>query len=126
MSKRFSVTVPDSIGQVIEKLARQEGSKPAGAASFIVETAVKEGLRSGLYPAEWAVLEEAQPDEQPAGLDLIDADALVKMLFKLKSNRKLTSADISLLENILGVAPGRLSDLAKNGNNDDAKSATRK
>lgn len=120
MSKRFSVTVPDAIGQVIEKLAEAEGSKAATTASFIVETAIKEGLQGGKYPSEWAVLEKPEPSEQ-SKLDVIDSDALVKLLFKLKGGNKLTAADVSLLENILNLDSGRLTDLARNGS-DDAKS----
>jgi hypothetical protein len=60
VSKRFSVTVPDAIGQAIEKLAEAEGSKPASTASFIVERAIKDAIKSGEIPAEWAVLGSQQ------------------------------------------------------------------
>lgn len=126
MSKRFTVTVPDAIGQVVERAAEAEGAKAATTASFMLETAIREGLQSGKYPKEWAVLEKQQSTEKSAKLDPIDSDALVKLLFKLKGSKQLAASDISLLENLLDLPPGRLTDLAKNGNSDDAKSRANK
>lgn len=130
MSKRFSVTVPDAIGQAIEKLAEAEGSKPASTASFIVERAIKDAIKSGEMPAEWAVLEMSESNQEQAEqqnrLDAIDSEAIVKLMLKLKKGGKLAASDISLLENILDLEPRRLADLTKNGNNDDAKSRVEK
>lgn len=120
MSRRYTATIPDSLGQVVEKIAESEGSKPATVASRLLESAIREDIDKGKYPAEWAVLEKTQSSE-PSKLDSIDSEALVKLLFKLKGSKKLTATDISLLENILDLDPGRLTDLTRNGN-DDAKS----
>lgn len=124
MSRRYTATIPDALGQVVERIAESEGSKPATVASRLLENAIREDLDNDKYPKEWAVLKKPDSSEQ-SRLDPIDSDALVKLLFKLKGNKKLTASDVSLLENILNLDPGKLTDLARNGS-DDAKSATRK
>ncbi|MEO1146308.1 MAG: hypothetical protein AAFY26_12025 [Cyanobacteria bacterium J06638_22] len=118
MSKRFSVTVPDAIGQVVERLAETEGSKAATTASFVLETAIKEGLQNGKYPKEWAVLSQQQEAEQQ--IDEVDRDSIADALIKLKQEKQLSSAEVALLEGILRLKPGTLAILATNGNGHEA------
>ena len=118
VSKRFSVTVPDAIGQVVERLAETEGSKAATTASFVLETAIKEGLQNGKYPKEWAVLSQQQEAEQQ--IDEVDRDSIADALIKLKQEKQLSSAEVALLEGILRLKPGTLAILATNGNGHEA------
>ena len=42
MSKRISVTLPDDVLEELELWALQQGRKPAGLASFLLESAVRQ------------------------------------------------------------------------------------
>ena len=42
MSKRFSVTVPDTIFEELEKMADSQGRTTANLAAFLIETGIRE------------------------------------------------------------------------------------
>ncbi|MFM6311701.1 MAG: ribbon-helix-helix domain-containing protein, partial [Dolichospermum sp.] len=42
MSKRFSVTVPDTIFEELEKMADTQGRTTANLAAFLIETGIRE------------------------------------------------------------------------------------
>ena len=42
MSKRFSVTLPDSIFEELEKLADDQGRTTANLAAFLIEAGIRE------------------------------------------------------------------------------------
>lgn len=111
MSKRFSVTVPDAIGQVIEKIAEAEGTKPASTASFIVEKAVKDELRSGNIPAEWAVLESNKTNSKDTDIsspDQDDYDVLVNLVSQLAEGSVPSPTAIAQAARVAKVSPQAL------------------
>ena len=65
MTKRFTVSLPDSIGQIIENQAEADGTKATSTAGFILETAIRQGVDEGRYPKEWLQLAD-QTTEQTA------------------------------------------------------------
>lgn len=52
MSKRFHVTVPDGVGEKLEKWAEIEGDKPTTLAAFLLTKAVREAVEKGIIPDE--------------------------------------------------------------------------
>lgn len=52
VSKRFFVTLPDGIGEALDRWAKSEKNKPASLAAFIIEKAVREAMDQGKIPPE--------------------------------------------------------------------------
>ncbi len=50
VSKRFFVTLPDGIGEALDRWAKSEKNKPASLAAFIIEKAVREAMDQGKVP----------------------------------------------------------------------------
>lgn len=110
MSKRFTVTVPDLIGQMIEAIAKREGSKSTSVAAYILETAVKENIRSGIYSEEWV----GSDDEETKSVI-----ALLKMLLNGVEPPFDLIADVARQ---MDVAPHEIAKLKKEGNGHAARS----
>jgi hypothetical protein len=51
VSKRFFVTLPDGIGEALDRWAKSEKNKPASLAAFLIEKAVREAMDQGKIPA---------------------------------------------------------------------------
>ncbi|WP_082803638.1 ribbon-helix-helix domain-containing protein [Anabaena sp. 4-3] len=49
VSKRFTITVPDSVFDELEDWADQQGRPTANLASFLVETGVRQAKEKGEY-----------------------------------------------------------------------------
>jgi hypothetical protein len=52
VSKRFFVTLPDYIGDALDRWANVERSKPATLAAFLLEKEVREAIEQGKIPAD--------------------------------------------------------------------------
>ncbi|KYC37454.1 hypothetical protein WA1_41475 [Scytonema hofmannii PCC 7110] len=50
MSKKFSVTVPDSVFNDLERLAELQGRPTANLAAFLIELGVREAKERGELP----------------------------------------------------------------------------
>ncbi|MBW4502967.1 MAG: hypothetical protein KME57_26235 [Scytonema hyalinum WJT4-NPBG1] len=50
MSKRFTVTVPDSVFEDLEVLADAQGRPTANLAAFLIEIGIKESKERGEFP----------------------------------------------------------------------------
>ncbi|MGP1383464.1 MAG: ribbon-helix-helix domain-containing protein [Thainema sp.] len=50
VSKRFYISLPDGIADVLTRWAESEGNKPTSLAAFLVEKAVREAIDSGKVP----------------------------------------------------------------------------
>lgn len=50
VSKRFFVTLPDGIGEALDRWAKSEKNKPASLAAFLIEKAVREAMDQGKVP----------------------------------------------------------------------------
>lgn len=74
MSKKIAVTVPDMVGHVIKNMAIAEGDKLSTVAAFVLNTAIREGIQVGKYPAEWM--------EPPEEKDVDDDEAIPLSLVK--------------------------------------------
>ncbi|WP_430714039.1 ribbon-helix-helix domain-containing protein [Nodosilinea sp. AN01ver1] len=55
MSKRYNITLPDGIAQVLEHWAQIENNKPSTLAAFLVERAVRETMEQGKVPQPWEI-----------------------------------------------------------------------
>jgi CopG-like RHH_1 or ribbon-helix-helix domain, RHH_5 len=52
VSKRFFVTLPDSIGDALDRWADSERNKPATLAAFLLEQVIRRALDEGRIPPE--------------------------------------------------------------------------
>lgn len=59
VSKRFFVTLPDAIGEALDRWAEAERNKPASLAAFLLEKVIREAMDQGKIPAASA---EPRPD----------------------------------------------------------------
>ena len=50
VSKRFFVTVPDSIGEALDRWAESERNKPATLAAFLLEQVIRQAIDQGKIP----------------------------------------------------------------------------
>ena len=50
MSKRYYVTLPDGVGEKLERWAASEKDKPATLAAFLLTKAIREADEKGLIP----------------------------------------------------------------------------
>ena len=50
VSKRFFITLPDTIGAAIDRWAAQENNKPATLAAFLLERAIRDAADQGKIP----------------------------------------------------------------------------
>jgi hypothetical protein len=50
VSKRFFVTLPDAIGDALDRWAESERNKPASLAAFLLEQAIREAMDQGKIP----------------------------------------------------------------------------
>ena len=50
VSKRFFITLPDTIGAAIDRWAAQENNKPATLAAFLLERVVRDAADQGKIP----------------------------------------------------------------------------
>ena len=125
MSKRFTVTVPDAIGQVVERAAEAEGAKAATTASFMLETAIREGLQNGTYPKEWAVLEKSKVSEESMiSPDQSDHNVLVNLVSQLAEGSDPSPTAIAQAARVAKVSPHALHaalEKRKNGNGEPAR-----
>lgn len=112
MPARYSVTLPDKMGRVINNMAAHEGSKPTAAAAFILETAIKERLRSGEFPAEWAEAESGIESQGEIG------DLALEILQSLITGQELDPSAIALAAKHFNVAPHELANKLQGGNQD--------
>ena len=99
MGRKYSITVPDLIGRVIDNMSKDEGSKPTSAAAFILETAVKNGLRDGLFPPAWA---DTECDEQPSD-DV--SDLALRLLSAIITGEELDPSIVASVAKYLDVSP---------------------
>lgn len=60
VSKRFTVTVPDSVFEDLEVLADAQGRPTANLAAFLVELGIKQIKESGEFPAKKTIKKEKQ------------------------------------------------------------------
>lgn len=110
MTRKYSITVPDIIGRVIDALAELRGEKPTSTASYLLTKHVDEGLRTGLYKDE--------------GSSDVDSIAL-NLLRSLVANDPLDPAQVAATARALGIAPHELNaKLKKEGNGHEAKSVS--
>jgi CopG-like RHH_1 or ribbon-helix-helix domain, RHH_5 len=58
VSKRFTVTVPDSVFEDLEILADTQGRPTANLAAFLIELGIKQIKESGEFPAKKTVKEK--------------------------------------------------------------------
>ena len=109
MTRKYSITVPDIIGRVIDALAEMRGEKPTSTASYILTKHVDEGLRTGLY--------------KDKGEDSGSNSVALDLLRSLVANDPLDPAQVAATARALGIAPHELNaKLKKEGNGHEAKS----
>lgn len=63
VSKRFFVTLPDGIGEALERWAEAEKNKPATLAAFLLEASIREAIDQGKVPMS----EEQPPTDSKQG-----------------------------------------------------------
>jgi hypothetical protein len=90
-------------------MAAHEGSKPTAAAAFILETAIKERLRSGEFPAEWA---EDESEVEPQGEI---GDLVLEILRSRIEGNELNPTAIALVAKYLDVSPHKLNEILQGG-----------
>ncbi|NJM21462.1 MAG: hypothetical protein HC874_30330 [Richelia sp. SL_2_1] len=64
MSKRFTVTVPDSIFEDLEALADSQGRPTANLAAFLIETGVNQIKERGDFSSKKSSLQEEKNKER--------------------------------------------------------------
>lgn len=63
VSKRFTVTVPDSIFEDLEALADSQGRPTANLAAFLIETGVNQIKERGDFPSKKSSLQEKNKEK---------------------------------------------------------------
>ena len=118
MTKRFHTTVPDMIGNIIERWSEHEGSRPSSLASFLLETVIREKLKAGEIPKEWAEPRETKNYETLAELvkrnfsTLIDTGKFKDPRLKaLINDNQPTEVELLRIALILGLSEDYLLSL---------------
>lgn len=107
MSKKLSVTVPDDVGNVIENMAIAQGNKKTSVAAFVLETAIRAGLKNGEYPEVWT-----RPSK---GEDREDSDAIA-IIRALVEDTDLEAEKVAAIAQLLDIAPHELEAKLKKEN----------
>ena len=102
VSKRFFVTLPDAIGDALDRWAEAERNKPASLAAFLLEKIIREAIDQGKVP-DPSVTENAEvkPDEF--------GERAKQYAKALATGAKIDIVDLVKLANDLGVEPDALS-----------------
>jgi hypothetical protein len=90
MSKRYYVTLPDALGEALERWAQALGDKPASLAAFIVQKAIRDAQERGEIP----------PVESDEVKDLSH-----RFLSSLASGGRLPNGDMAVLAYLLNIKP---------------------
>ena len=96
MSKRYYVTLPEALGDALERWAQALGDKPASLAAFIVQKAIREAQERGEIP----------PVESDEVKELSH-----RFLSSLASGSRLPNGEMAVLAYLLNVKAELLIEL---------------
>ncbi|MGB3403631.1 MAG: hypothetical protein WBA77_13165 [Microcoleaceae cyanobacterium] len=88
MSKRYYVTLPDALGDALERWAQAMGDKPASLAAFIVQKGIRDAQDRGEIP----------PVESDEAKELSH-----RFLSSLASGNRLPNGEMAVLAYLLNV-----------------------
>ena len=106
VSKRFFVTVPDFIGDALDRWSEAERNKPATLAAFLLEQSVRKAIDEGKVPME----SQSAVDSTPAHSKIGDSDRVLKALI---DGSEIDDLTLTLLAKDLGCEPASLVQLFK-------------
>lgn len=120
MSKRFFVTLPDSIGEALDRWAESERNKPASLAAFLLERMVREAMDQGRIPAA-----ESEPQHDYKKFSQVVMHNMSKLvesgkfpngrLKELMSGQKPSEVELLRVALICGLSEDYLANLPING-----------
>ena len=97
VSKRYYITLPDALGDALERWADALGDKPASLAAFIVQKGIREAQDRGEIP----------PVERHEVKELSH-----RFLSSLVSGNPLPSGDVAVLAYLLNIKSDFLTELS--------------
>ena len=105
VSKRFFVTVPDFIGDALDRWAESERNKPATLAAWLIETSIRQALDEGKIPSATEAL--------PKSGTIVDTSDRDRVLKALIDGSEIDETTLALLAQELGFGPTALIQLFK-------------